>query len=180
MNRDGNFDDLVLSIYATKHGVAFVVLAGPAHPLDWGIKEFRGEERNLRALEAINRIIDHYRPCTLVIDDFAETGSRRVPRVRRLYRAIARSAEVRQVYVYRCSSKAVRDYFSRDGLTSKHEIACAIARAIPAFAPRLPRKRKPWMSEDPRQGLFDAAAIAIVHYAFAQRTEPRISSSAAS
>lgn len=41
------------------------------------------------------------------------------------------------------------------GAFTKYEIAKAIARRIPAFAHRLPRLRKLWMSEDPRQGLFD-------------------------
>ena len=41
------------------------------------------------------------------------------------------------------------------------EIAVAIANRFPDLAPRLPRFRKPWMSEDYRMTIFDAVALAV-------------------
>ena len=45
--------------------------------------------------------------------------------------------------------------------TTKHEIALAIAQAFPELTSRLPRKRRPWMSEDESMNVFDAVALAL-------------------
>lgn len=47
---------------------------------------------------------------------------------------------------------------------TKYEIAQVIARQLPAFAHRLPRLRKIWMSEHPRQSWFDEVALTAVFY----------------
>ena len=60
--------------------------------------------------------------------------------------------------------QTIRHAFAPVGAKSKVEIAQAIARAIPAFAHRLPPVRKIWMSEDSRQMLFDAAALGMTYY----------------
>ncbi|WP_156527887.1 hypothetical protein [Bradyrhizobium stylosanthis] len=39
-----------------------------------------------------------------------------------------------------------------------------IAKHIPAFEQYVPPPRKPWMSEDRRMGLFDAAALALTFF----------------
>jgi hypothetical protein len=157
MRRDGDRRDLVLALHLTKHGFAFVLFDGPTHPLEWGMKEIHGKHTNLLVVHEIRKIVLRYRPSAFVIEDYTEQGSRHVARIQKLYRALVRLADSERVPVYFCPRHAVRDHFA--GTTSKYEIACAIAHVIPAFAPRLPRKRKPWMSEDPRQSLFDAAAL---------------------
>jgi hypothetical protein len=43
---------------------------------------------------------------------------------------------------------------------TKHKIAEAIAKHIPALDLYVPPARKPWMSENARMGIFDAAALA--------------------
>ena len=48
--------------------------------------------------------------------------------------------------------------------TMKQEIAIAIAEHFPELAPRLPRSRKPWMSEDYRMSIFDAVALALTFF----------------
>jgi len=59
---------------------------------------------------------------------------------------------------------AVKEYFAPVGAATKYEIAQVIANQIPAFAHRIPPFRKAWMSADPRQYLFDAAALGILFY----------------
>ena len=59
----------------------------------------------------------------------------------------------------------MKECFASVGAGTKYEIAKAIATQIPAFAHRLPRLRKIWMSEDPRQSLFDAAALGLTFFA---------------
>jgi hypothetical protein len=50
------------------------------------------------------------------------------------------------------------------GFANKQMLAGLIAKHIPAFERHVPPPRKPWMSEDARMGLFDAAALALVFF----------------
>ena len=54
--------------------------------------------------------------------------------------------------------------FEDSGFVNKLMLAELIAKHIPAFERYVPPPRKPWMSEDSRMGLFDAAALALVFY----------------
>jgi hypothetical protein len=47
---------------------------------------------------------------------------------------------------------------------TKHRLAETIARRIPGLQLYVPPVRKPWMSEDARMGIFDAAALASVYF----------------
>jgi len=156
--------NLVLSVYPTSRGYAFVLFEGPQSPYDWGVKEIRKKHKNEQTLASIHALIERYRPDYLIIEDHIEHGSRRSSRIRRLYRMIAHLAETEQIDLFRYSRRAIRACFEPAGARTKFEIAQAIARQIPAFAHRLPRVRKIWMSEDPRQSLFDAAALGITYY----------------
>lgn len=157
--------NLVLSIYPTSRGYAFVLFEGALSPYDWGVKEIRKKQKNERTLESIKALIEQHRPNYLVIEDYIEKGSRRSSRIRRLYRSLRHLARVEQIEVMLYSKNAIRSCFKPEGAHTKYEIAKAIAREIPALAHRLPRLRKIWMSEDPRQSLFDAAALGVVFYA---------------
>ncbi len=54
--------------------------------------------------------------------------------------------------------------FAQQGVINKQSLAEAIARHMPAFERYLPPPRKPWMSEDSRMNLFDAAALALAFF----------------
>ena len=101
---------------------------------------------------------------TLVIEDRDEEDSRRGPRTRTLLRLIALLAQKEGVAVAQLSKEEIRKAFAKEEAKTRPEIAKAIAARIPAFAPKLPPVRKIWMSEDPRQSLFDAAALGVAFY----------------
>lgn len=157
--------NLVLSLYPTSRGYAFVLFEGPLSPVDYGVKEIRHKHKNERTLESIEALIEEHRPDYLIIEDYTEKGSRRSSRIRRLYRSLIHLASVEQIEVMRYSKTAIHSCFEPEGAHTKYEIAKTIAREIPALAHRLPRLRKIWMSEDPRQSLFDAVALGMVFYA---------------
>ncbi len=158
-------EELVLSIYATSKGFAFVLFEGPESPYDWGVREIPNPSRNEKCVDAIERIVIRYQPSVLVIEDITDRASKRTARIHRLYQSIIHLAHTNVIDVYRYPKAAIRQTFSTVGATTKYEIAQAIARQIPAFAIRLPRFRKPWMSQDMRQSLFDASALALHYYA---------------
>jgi hypothetical protein len=55
----------------------------------------------------------------------------------------------------------VRQLFGELGAVNKYRMACVIADRFPELASRLPPERKPWMAEDARMGIFDAASFAL-------------------
>lgn len=157
---------LVLSIYATTRGFAFALFEGPISPIDWGVKDTRGWNRNAQCLEAVSKLIEMHQPDVIVIEDCAVAGSRRSDRIRRLYRAIDVRARHQAIETYRYSRTLVRETFLKLGAFTKDEIAEAIGKHIPAFEHRRPPIRRAWMSEDPRMGLFDATALVVTFFHF--------------
>ncbi len=161
---DAQLQNLVLSIYPFSRGFAFVLFEGPESPFDWGVKEIKEKHKNTKTLAEIKKIIDRYRPEVLVIEETTGKDSRRTSRIRKLYRMLVHLAAVEYVDLCRYTKVQIMECFASVGATTKYEIAKAISTQIPAFAHRIPRFRKPWMSEDPRQSLFDAAALGLTYY----------------
>ncbi|MGA8149114.1 MAG: hypothetical protein WB870_16285 [Gallionellaceae bacterium] len=158
-----NSQRFVLSIYPTSRGYAFVLFEGPQNVYDWGMKEIRKNRKNEATLKSIRGLIERYRPEYILMEDYNEPASRRSSRIKKLYRMITNLAESECIDMSYIPHSAILTCFA--SAKTKHEIAHAIAQQIPALAHRLPRLRQIWMSEDPRQSLFDAAALGAAFYA---------------
>ena len=78
---------------------------------------------------------------------------------------ITRYAESQYISCYRHGQLELRSTFALISARTKYEIARAIVAEISAFCHCLLRYRKAWMSEDARQNLFDAAALAFGYFA---------------
>ncbi len=92
-------------------------------------------------------------------------NSRRATRIRKLYRMLVELAEAEYVDLHHCSKAEVKACFTAVGARTKYEIARSIATRIPAFSHRMPHLRKLWMDADPKQSLFDAAALGLAYFA---------------
>lgn len=161
----GSFpQDMTLAIYATSKGFAFVLFHGPSVPFDWGLRGISNPSRNRKCLEAVADLIEQYQPLSIILEDTSEHESRRTVRIRRLYQSIVHLATANAIDVHRIEKASINKVFGSVGAVTKYEIAQAIAIQIPAFAAKLPRARKPWMSQDERQCLFDAAALGITWF----------------
>lgn len=156
--------DLVLAAYPYTRGFAFVLFEGPLAPVDWGVRDARGINRNERCLRSLVTILYHYQPDALVIQDTSERGTRRAGRIRRLNHVITQVAEVNSIPIFAFSRSQVTRCFAAHGVSTKHGIAETIAKHIPALDRYVPPKRKPWKAEDARMGLFDAAALALTFF----------------
>lgn len=156
--------NLVLAIYPSTRGLAFVVFEGPLSPVDWGMREVRGRHKNQRCLERVTAVLNWYQPDLLVLQNMSSTGTRRALRLMELNAGIGELAEDRGIPIVGYSRAQVKESFEPFGLTSKRFIAETIAKHIPAFDRYLPPVRKPWMSEDARMGIFDAAALALTFF----------------
>ncbi len=154
----------VLSVYPTTRGFAFVLFEEALAPFDWGIKDIRKRDKNEHTLVLVKDLIDRYRPEALVIEDHTERGGRRSERIRKLYRALTHLAESEYVEIFHYPKVTVKQCFEPVGASTRRDISSAIARHIPAFINKLPRRRKAWVAADRNQSLFDAAALGITHY----------------
>jgi hypothetical protein len=154
----------VLAVYPNTRGFAFVLFESSLSPIDWGVKETRGPRKNARCLEKITVIVGRYLPNVLVIQNTSLQGTPRAGRIRKLNEAVAKLAEKLQIPFRAYSRADVLEAFGPFGVRNKHEIAEVIAKHIPAFQRYVPPPRKPWMSEDARMGLFDAAALALTFF----------------
>jgi hypothetical protein len=156
--------ELVLAIYLTRRGFAFVLFEGSLSPIDWGSTRRYGPEKNEHCLRIAGALFSRYHPDVLVLQDTSWTGTRRSQRVMTLNAALFEFAERQDLPVCAFSRDSVRAMFSYLGSPTKRAIAEVIAKHIPAFEPYLPPERKPWMEEDARMGIFDAAALALTFF----------------
>lgn len=153
--------DLFLAVCATTRGLAFVLFEGGANPVDWGRAQFHGPSKNHRCIERFIGLIERYRPDVVILQDPADLIQRRSHRAGQLARAFAAHAEGHGIPFVTRSRKHVLEAFAHLNPRTKQRIAQAIIEIIPAFGQHMPRPRAPWMSEDYRMGLFDAAALAM-------------------
>jgi hypothetical protein len=165
---------VVLSVYLNTRGFAFVLFEGPLSPFDWGVKEVRGRIKHRRCLSNIEALLGRYQPDILVLQDTSPSGTIRAPRIEHLNAAIATVANGCGMPVYSYSREVVLTAFGYLGAPNKQRIAEAIAKHLPVFERYIPPPRKPWMSEDARMGLFDAAALGLVFFQRADRLPPSL------
>ena len=152
----------VLAIDPSTRGLGFAVMEGPDQLIDWGIKVVKGD-KNGESLKRVIQLIERYHPDVIVVEDYQHKRSRRTPRVRHLLKAISVFASSKKVRVRKVSRSAIKKALSQGSARTKHHIACQIAYRFPELAPRLPRVRKPWMSEDLRMSIFDSVALALTY-----------------
>lgn len=155
---------LVLAVYATTRGFAFTLFEDSHSLVDWGVKEIGEPKKNTRCLESITKLIGSYRPDVVVLENCRTPATLRTSRIRRLYAAIEAWNTSRALDTHLCSRSEIRETFSMWGASTKEQIADIIAQRLPEFEHRRPPVRRPWMSEDSRMGLFDAAALAFTFF----------------
>lgn len=161
MNGSSKNEKRILAIDPASRGFGFAVLEGPNQLIDWGVRSAK-KEKQTRCLRLIEELIARYEPDAIVMEDIEAKGSRRCRRVADLIDRISKLAGSRKIRVVRLSRLKVRRAFSAAG-ANKRRIATAVAGRFPELAPRLPPSRKPWMSEDYRMSIFDAAAMGLAY-----------------
>lgn len=161
-------DKRVLAIDATSRGFGFAVLEGPDELADWGVKESKPycADKTIRRAAGL---IEQYRPAVVVLEDH---GNRRRPRSARVSNIIAQVTELATaagVSLAPVAWSRVRQAVTPNGGVNKYGIARRVAERLPVLASQPPRYRKPWMSEDYRMAIFDAAALGLAYYALQPR-----------
>jgi hypothetical protein len=117
---------------------------------------------NARSLAEVNKLISYYSPDVLALQDVNAKGTHRAPRIKELHKKVLALAKQRKLKVVNISQKKLRlTLLCREDGT-KQEMAELMASRFPdELASRLPPKRKPWKSEDPRMDIFEAVALLV-------------------
>ena len=168
MNSNKINETRVLAIAPCVQGIGFIVFNGPHLPIDWGIKWTR-HEKNAKGVAKIAELIERYQPDIVVLEDHRGEGSRRAKRIEDLLDAIAALVRRKNIETACYSRRQVRHHFAGDGAITKLRIAKSIAGTLPELAPRLPAKRKIWLPEHADMSIFDAASLALTHFATVTR-----------
>lgn len=146
----------ILGVDPTSRGFGFAAIEAPTLTLvDHGLVSSRRAQAAVRLLNLLDRL----EPDLVALEDTRAANSRRRLQVARLIRAFEKTCARRGLRV-RCLG---RDRVTRAlGVATKYDVALLLSRAFPETERRLPPRRRPWMSEDNRMGLFDALALAVV------------------
>ncbi len=151
----------ILSLYPTTRGFGFALFDSERRLLDWGSVGVRGDNKNVETMRQMALLIARTHATKITTEDTRPKSARRHDRIRRLHALLIAEAHVRHIPLLRFTRAEVLRYF---GATTKYELAKTVAGALPHLAHRLPPRRKPWMSEDTRQSLFDAAALGLMAF----------------
>jgi hypothetical protein len=152
----------ILAIAPSWRGFGFAVFEGENTLVDWGVKSVEGE-KNKECIKKLGKMMAHYRPDILALEDFDAKGSRRSARIRALGSEIIELVRKDGGSVAQISRDQVMETFFEDGDGTRYAIAGILARRFPEeLGSRLPPKRRPWKSEDYRMSIFDAVALALV------------------
>ena len=154
---------MVLAIDPAPRGFGYALFEGPNKSLDWGTAEIRFQ-KNRRCFNKIKKLILFYLPEVIVLEDYHARGSRRCERIGKLIDQIESYAKLQGIAVKKYSRARIQEVFLMFDVRTKYDIARKICQWLPEFEPRIPPKRKPWMSEDERMNIFDAVALVLTYY----------------
>ena len=150
---------LALEIRSRRFG--FAVLDG-GELLDWGVRYYpSGSLRIEIALKRLAFLLKLYEPSSVIARrprDIRDESSRHALHLLAAVRRHLESRSVRFSVADRCR---VCEYFARQGIHTKYEIASAIAQQFIQLRDLLPRPRKTWEHERALMVVFDAITTAV-------------------
>lgn len=158
---------LVLAVHPTTTGFGWVVFEGALAPVVWGIASTK-DKRNSTAMRRYETVLNQYHPSVVVLEAFKGENARRGARIQELAQTMSGFAANRDIEVAVYSREFVSRNIVGDARAKRHAVARAVVTVLPIFRRHMPPKREVWQSEDSRQCLFDAVALAITHYTVSQ------------
>jgi hypothetical protein len=150
----------ILGIAPTPRGFGFAVVEHPGTLVDWDLKNEREPKTSARIILGI---IEQYGVGTIVL---TTPSVRHAPRVADLNRGLKVLGRKMKVPVEALTAQDVKKALFGETKLTKHDLASVVAERFPnEIKFRLPPKRKPWMHEDNRLGIFGAVALALAYRA---------------
>jgi hypothetical protein len=161
MNKTFSRYPRILAIAPSTFGLGFARMEGVNTLADCGLKNVRGN-KNAACLAHAERLIDLHQPEVIVLENSSDKEIWRSGRVRELTKQLIALSKRRNVHIAVLRRKRVQQVFFAVGGGTKHKLAEILAQRYPdELARSLPPKRRPWMKEDYRMGIFAAVALAL-------------------
>jgi hypothetical protein len=152
----------ILAVSLSTRGFGYAVTEGENMIVDCGKKRIYGD-KNAGSLACIEKMVAHYQPCFIVLQDVNAKGIRRNKRIKRLHQKVVTLAVEYKLKAVEISGKELRATLLGNEDGTKHEMAELLAQRFPdELASRLPPKRTAWMTADDRMDIFDAVGLAVV------------------
>lgn len=158
---------LVLAVHPTSKGFGWVLFEGPHSPVVWGIANAK-RDRSATSMRRFEALLNQYQPAVVVLEEYSQDKSRRGNRIQELSQTMSGFARNRDIAVAVYSREVVGQQVTGDTSANRYAIAQAVCDLFGIFRLRMPNKRDLWQSEDARQCLFDAVALAMTHFAISR------------
>jgi Holliday junction resolvasome RuvABC endonuclease subunit len=153
---------VILALFPNVIGLGYACLENPQTLLKVGVIKVRPMS-NKKALSHVKELVDLFDPKIVILRDFDTHKPLKNKRIQQLLNEIITYAKEKHIRTFQYSRQQIRDVFELHSATSKYEISKQIITWFPSLADRAPKKRKPWLPEDSKMGIFDAMALAITH-----------------
>lgn len=152
----------VLALDPFTKGFGFVVLEDePLQLVDWGVASCRRADSS--CLDSVQRLIARYDPTVLAIEDWKTAAPLRRAALEHFINRIGEALVTTTLPVATYSRPEIRRVLASERVLTKHDLAVVLTARFPELAPKLPRHRRIWESEDSRMAIFDALALSITH-----------------
>jgi Holliday junction resolvasome RuvABC endonuclease subunit len=150
-----------LAIALSSRGFGYAVMEGKQTLIAYG-NTVINQDKNIRSLVHIEKLITRYQPDVLVLQAVNAKGTHRAPRIKALHRKVITLVTNNKLKTVTISGKELRTALLGNEAGTKQEMAELLAKKFPAeLASRLPPKRKSWQSEDARMDTFEAVALSL-------------------
>lgn len=157
-------DSVTLAIAPSTYGFGYVVFERADLVLDWGVKDVRPNRVRDCVLKA-RTLMHMLHPSVLVVEDVHHVSCRRWPEAKKFIDALVALGKERGLKVVRVPRAELEERFARARAFKKHDVAVVVAKLLPELAQRLPARRRMWESEHYGMAIFEAAALALTHFA---------------
>ena len=148
----------ILALEIRRHRIGFAVLEGRKRLLDYGVGSYTSRSSILRYLD---RIIPTFGPEIIAVRRAQQKNVSDRRATSETFTIVRAAAEQRAIPIEFIANEEVKLAFQQTAARNKDEIATAVTKMFPELRWKLPRERKPWISEGYHMIMFDAVATAI-------------------
>lgn len=154
---------ITLALYPNVFGIGYVICDSPQNILDFGLKKVRPLTMK-KYIEKIKWLYEFSKPDVVILRDYKSDDYNVSSRTQRVLGELQELAETMNLNVFSYSRVQIKEVFSTFEASSKYEIAKQLTVWYPQLRSRMPTYRKSYMAESYHMGVFDAFALATVHF----------------
>ena len=144
-------------------GVCYAVFDSPKDLVDYGIGYVR-PVNNKKSILKVEKYIAYFKPDILLVRELTKPNRNTNKRNKKLIDLICKKAKAQGLEVHQYGRSQIKEVFNEFKAVSKYQISKKIMEWFPELEALEVPIRKRWMSENHNIGVFDAIAMALVHF----------------